>query len=426
MGNDAAMKLALALALIAAAPKHVLTFLYYDQSFGSTAVNAKLSARFMAQHADFIETSGFNNRDVNAFKAAGGRFATTYVDPTYIPYCVPPFAPPAGRCAGQIGDLGPPEAAWFHDAGGARVHRADSYTGQYQEFLNPAAPQARRAVALWMDRYLSQSPALDFFFADDSGSTLRGPDATPRSGMFYGFNAVGTEITSDSAWIAGEDALFSVAPRKLILNGGDGFRPAYDGAFLENPNVAGANHEGCFNSAAYGGRVSDANGAWENQADGLLADLPFHKYSLCMMNGPPIAANRLYALASWWLTYDPSYSVAAPIAPAADGNAVFPEFGIVPSEPKSSAGAGSVRAFYRSDVYVREFDRCFQDGSAIGGCAAVVNPGSSPRSVSWLVKRYTRALTLNDASVASGGRAVWKSATPGRTLGPMRAEILKR
>jgi hypothetical protein len=413
------------LAAMLAVPKHVLTFLYYGQSFGSTTVNGKLSARFMAAHADFVEASGFDNRSVNAFKAAGGRFAGTYVDPTYVPYCVPPFAPPAGRCAGPIGDLGPAEAAWFHGASGDRVHRADAYTGQYQEFLNPAAAQARRAVALWMTQYLAQSPRLDFFFADDAGSTLRGPDGTPRSGMFYGFDKVGNEVTNDSEWIAGENALFNVAPRSLILNGGDGFEPAYDGAFLKNANVAGANHEGCFNSAASAGRVGDEKGDWMRQADGLLADLPFHVYSLCMMNGPPIAPNRLYALASWWLTYDPSYSVAAPIAPAADGNAVFAEFEIVPTKPRASARSGRIRTLRRGGVYSREFEECFQDGRAIGACAAIVNPASSPRSLPLLSKRYSQTLVLTDASVVSGGRAQWQ---PLRDLsvGPLQGLILKQ
>jgi len=421
---------------------HVLTFLYYNQSFGPTAVNAKLSAQFMAAHADFVESSGFDNRYVNAFKAAGGRFAVTYIDPTYVPYCVPPFVPPAGRCAGQIGDLGPGEQAWFHDANGARIHRGDSYTGQFQESLNPADALAREAVALWMNRYVAKSPNLDFFFSDDSGSTFGGPDGTPRSGMFYGFNAVGTEVRSDSAWIAGESALFTGAPRRLIINGGYGFKPAYDGVFLKNPNVAGANHEGCFNSAAYGGRVSDSKGEWTSQADGLLADLPFRKYSLCMMNGPPSASNRLFALASWWLTYDPKYSVAAPIAPGPDGNAVFPEYAIVPTAPQASAGGGRIDALYRGGVYVREFGQCFQDGRSIGACATVVNPGTSAREVPALSRRYTRMLTLGDASTVSGGRAVWSIFRRGPetkaltamdrstivlgTLGPVQAMVLRQ
>jgi hypothetical protein len=411
-----------------AAPQHVLTFLYYGQSFGKAAVNAKLSPAFMAAHADFIETSGFDNARVNDFKNAGGRFAATYIDPTFVPYCVPPFTEPAGFCAGQVGNLHPPAGAWFHDATGARVHRGDSYTGQYQEFLNPASPEARQAVVAWMNGFLRKSPSLDFFFADDSGSTLRGPDGTAASGMFYGFNAPGVEIAGDAAWIAGEDGLFSATPRRLILNGGDGFGPAYGGAFLRNPNVAGANHEGCFNSAYYRGPVGDDNGLWERQANGLLADLPFRKYSLCMMNGDPAPAARLYALASWWLTYEPQYSVAAPIAPAADGNAVFPEFDIVPTRPRETAGA-NVRDLARGGVFVREFAACFQRGVPLGGCAAIVNPSASARALPRLSGRYTRALVLADASSAAGGNVRWVARagalSNAATIGPLQAEVLR-
>ncbi|HEY3676790.1 MAG TPA: hypothetical protein VGK84_12465 [Candidatus Tumulicola sp.] len=405
-----------------AAPKHVLTFAYYGQSYGSAQVNAKLSPQFMAQHDDFIETSGFDNKNVNAFKAAGGRYATAYIDPTFVPYCVPPFVPKAGACAGQIGNLNPAEAAWFHDSSGARINRGDSYTKQYQEFLNPGSPAARRAIVAWMNGYLQKSPRLDFFFSDDSGSTFTGPKGTSASGAFYGFNAAGVEVRDDNGWIAAENAMFSATPRKLIINGGDLFRPAYNGAFLKNPNVAGANHEGCFNSAYYKGRVDDSNGLWQQTADGLLADLPFKKFSLCMMTGAPAAASRLYAMASWWLTYDPRYSVAASIAPDAAGNSIFPEFDIVPLQPAATAGS-SVSKLARGSVYVREFANCYQAGVPIGGCVAIVNPSQSQQSVPRLRKQYKRELVLDDSSAASGGRAYWRPSGTG-TLGPVSALIL--
>lgn len=407
-----------------AAPRHVQTFLYYQQSFGKTNVNAQLSAATMVKYADFVETSGFNNAAVNAFKAAGGRYAVTYVDPTFVPYCVPPFAEPAGKCAGQVGNLNPPAAAWFHDARTERVRRGDSFTGQYQEFLNPGSPQARQAIATWMNGYLSKSPRLDFFFADDSGSTLRGPDGSAAAGMFYGFNAVGTEIATDAAWIAGENALFTTAPRKLLLNGGDGYGPAYNGVFLRNANVAGANHEGCFNASS--GVQNDARGLWTRQANGLLADLPFGRFSFCMMNGNPTGDARLYVLGSWWLTYDPRYSVAAPIAPAADGTTIFPEFDIVPTQPRKTA-RDSIAQLARAGVYIREFGSCFQAGVAIGRCATIVNPSSRAVRVPALDASYSRVLVLTGGSVLAGGRADWRSyAAANRTLGAVQAAIVRQ
>jgi hypothetical protein len=421
--------IAVIMAAAFAAPRHVTTFLYYGQSFGSVAVNARLSPAFMAAHADFIESSGFDHHYVDAFKAAGGRFAGTYVDPTYVPYCVPPFAAPAGRCNGQIGSENPPESAWFHDASGARVHRRDAYTGQYQEFLDPASLQARLAVARWMSDYVAQSPKLDFFFADDSGSTLLGPQGTAQSGMFYGFNAVGTEVTTGAAWSQGENALFAAAPRRLVINGGDGFRPAYGGTFLLNSGVAGSNLEGCFDAAG-SGPVGDEHGEWTAQADGLLAAIPFRKYSLCMMNGPPSPANRLYALASWWLTYDARYSVAAPIAPDSDGNTIFPEFELVPAQPATTAIAGNIETLRRDGLYVREFGQCYAKGRPIGGCAAVVNPTNAPLRLPTGLRRYPYALELAGGGTLSGGRTLWvrteKRPQHTGTVGPLRAVILKQ
>jgi hypothetical protein len=410
-------------AAVIAAPKHVLTFQYYHQSFGSVRVNDKLSPQYMAQHADFVETSGFDNENLNAFKAAGGRYGLAYIDPTFVPYCVPPFTPPAGACAGQIGNLNPAESAWFHDSSGARINRGDTYTKQYQEFLNPGSPAARKAIVAWMNGYLQKSPRLDFFFSDDSGSTFNGPKGTPSSGAFYGFNASGVEIRDEKAWIAAENAMLSAAPRKLIINGGDLFRPAFDGAFLKNPNVAGSNHEGCFSSAYYGGRVDNSRGGlWQQQADGLLADRPFGKFSVCMMTGAPTPDTRTYALASWWLTYDPRFSVAAPVAPDAAGNTIFPEFDIVPTQPSSSAGA-HVSDLARGATYVREFANCYQWGVSIGACAAIVNPTQSAQPVPKLKRRYARVLVLDSNGSATGGRAYWRTGATG-TLGPVSALIL--
>ncbi|HEY8297631.1 MAG TPA: hypothetical protein VIG32_06370 [Candidatus Baltobacteraceae bacterium] len=405
-------------------PLHVLTFLYYGQTFAGVQINANLSASYMAANADFAETSGYDNARTNSFKAAGGKYAVTYIDPTFVPYCVPPFTEPAGACAGQVGKLNPPAGAWFHDSSGARVNRADATTGQYQEALNPGSAAARNAVVATMSQFTNASPGLDLFFSDDSGSTFIGPNGTVASGMFYGFNASGVEITTDSQWISAESALLGAAVRPVILNGGDPstLGPAYNGAFLDLANVRGANHEGCFTRGS--GAVTDQNQHWQHQADGLLADLGHHKYSFCMMTGTSSPQTRLYGLASWWLTYDPQWSVAAPIAPAADGNAVYPEFAIVPRSPRTTASA-DVNALAKGGVYVREFAQCYQAAVPIGACAAVVNPSASGAAMPALSIAYTSALTLDNLSLPAGGSARWSTGVPG-TLGPGQAIILRQ
>ena len=118
-----------------AVPRHVATWYYY----GLNDVNASVPPATMARYADYVEDDGFTAEHAEAFKRAGGRYAVSYTDPAYVPACIPSFAPPAGRCKGPIGNLVQrDESAWFHGAGGARVHRFDDYNKEYQEALNPA------------------------------------------------------------------------------------------------------------------------------------------------------------------------------------------------------------------------------------------------------------------------------------------------
>jgi hypothetical protein len=157
----------------------------------------------------------------------------------------------------------------------------------------------------------------------------------------------------------------------------------------------------------------------------LLADLPFKRFSFCMMNGTPAAAARLYALASWWLTYDPLYSVAAPIAPASDGTTIFPEFAIVPMQPRQTA-RGGIAGLARGGVYVREFASCYQAGVSIGRCAAIVNPSSRAVAIPALGAPYTRRLALEGGGMLAGGRATWRSYSANRMLGPVQATIVRQ
>src|SRR5947209_12656118 len=101
-------------------PAHVRSFAY----FGLNDVNADVPAAYMASHVDVVEDDGFTAQHAEAFKRAGGKIALAYTDPTLVPYCAPPFRPPAGVCEGPIGNLvATDESAWFHDARGERVRR---------------------------------------------------------------------------------------------------------------------------------------------------------------------------------------------------------------------------------------------------------------------------------------------------------------
>src|SRR5581483_7448240 len=174
---------------------HVPTWIYA----GFDGYNSDWSASTFANYATFAEFSEYDLSRAQAYKNAGGAYAVVYIDPSLIPYCSPPFKPPAGNCRGPFGDQHPPENAWFHQTDGQRLHRADAYTGEYQEALNPASPATQNIVHTRTERIAMQAP-IDFFFADDSGSSLTGGDGTSTTGIFYGFHQPGAAITTDAAW----------------------------------------------------------------------------------------------------------------------------------------------------------------------------------------------------------------------------------
>ena len=407
----------------ALAPPHVLTWYYA----GLNGINAGVSAAAMARYADFAEDDALNDPvRLEAFKRAGGRFAVSYTDPAYTPYCFPPFSRPAGRCEGPVGRLlTGEEDAFFHGRDGTRVRRYMDPHFQYQEALNPKSAAARRAWRTTGEQIVRNAPSLDFFLADDAGAPLRAHDMSPKSSEFYNFNDAGTEIQSDEefrdAWIA----YITAAPRPLFLNGydpGTGL-PSYGGAFLRARGVLGEIHESCFRAPE--GVATDAGDRWRFHADSLLANTAMQRYAVCFMMGRPTPATRAYALASWWMTYDPRWSVAAPIDPIPSRSALLPEFDLVPRLPLRSASEHVSVLRTGAGAYVREFAACYDAGAPRGPCAAIVNPTVREMPLPRLAQRYGHALVLDDADVISGGRAHWTGTIPA-TITPQSAILLGR
>jgi hypothetical protein len=402
-------------------PKHVATWYY----FGLVGVNASVPVDYMVAHADYAEDGGSADY-TRAFKSAGGKYAVAYTDPAYVAYCVAPFTPPAGRCDGPIGaGVSSDESAWFHGADGSRVRHYDSPDSHYQEALNPGSPSARNAYKAFIDDALSRTPALDYIMADDSGGVFTGSDGSQLSGWMYGFNAPEVEITTDAAFIAAERQMLAVPSRPVLVNGYDPstHKPSYNGAWLDSPNVAGNIYEGCYG----GGNGLDSNqyGVWTDKSNGLLAVIAHRSLAVCMMVAPATPSNRIYEMASWWMTYTEPYSVAAPLNGPPDGSTILPEYDLVPRQPRTTATSDVNALRAATGAFVREFDSCYQAGVAIGPCAAVVNPNPSASvSMPALSGHYTSVLAVDDKSAFAGGKATWSGSVPSQ-LGALSAVVLR-
>jgi hypothetical protein len=406
-------------------PAHVKTYYFY----GINGVNAGIPPAWMAAHADYAEDDAANDTSLlKAFKAAGGKYAVSYSDPAFSVYCAPPFTPPAGACRGPMGSLvSGDESAWLHGADGARVHKFYSDHFQYQEAMNPASASVQSAYRSSTGGWVSAMPNLDYVFADDSGGSLTGGDGTQLSGLLYNFNAPSVEIANDDAFIAAEKQVLAASARPVFVNGATPYTmmPSYDGAFLKAPNVAGQNFEGCYGD--YNGLIVDdasKGPRWSNISNALIAVNRYGSTALCMNVWSATPSNRLYYVASWWMAYDPDHSVIVPQAPTSDGYTVLPEYDIVPTQPRATATTTIASLRAASGAYVREFAACYQAGSPIGPCAAVVNPGPSAVALPALAGRYTTALALDDRSSYTGGKAAWSGTVPA-SLGAYSAVVLR-
>lgn len=403
----------------AGVPARAATWYYY----GLNGVNASIPASWMAAHTDYVESAD-DPKFGEAFKDAGGKYAAEYTDPAYVPYCFAPFTPGTKACAGQIGAYATDEGAWFHGADGTRVRRyVDDHFG-YQEALNPGSASAQAAFHRTTTEILQNSPKLDFIYADESGGTYLGSDGTEMAGWFFGFNAAATEITTDAQFIPAEQAMLAAAARPIIINGVDPstLLPSYNGTWIDSPNVAGQNFEGCYSDG--NGVAGEAHNRWVNQSNALLMTYAHRRKGICMMFAPATPANRVYDLASWWMTYNDAYAVAAPISPTSDGLTVVPEYDIVPEQPRTSSTSDVAALRTAGGSYLREFAACYQAGASIGPCAAVVNPTSSAKPLPAFAARYTSALVLDDRSSFNGGTAQWTGAIPA-SLAPNSALVLR-
>ena len=389
-------------------PVHVQTWYYYG---GGDSPNRQVPMAWMAKHADFIENDGDFGA---AFHAAGGKYVVRYTDPAYVPWCDPPFTPPVKGCIGAIGArVNSDESAWLHSADGARVHRSDPFNGHYQEALNVKSPAARNAYRADTQAALDQwSGQIDYFFADDSGGVFTGSDGTQMTGHMYGFNAPVVEITSDADWLASLKPMLASAVKPVIINGVDTRTqfPSYNGALLDAPNVSGQMFEGC---NAWNNDVAGYLGdRWNAEQNGMLMTIRHHSLAVCYMTADATPSNRLYEMASLWMTYDEKYTVAAPVAKLADTTSVVPEYDIVPRQPLKTAANDVAELKSSTGAFVREFAACYQGGASIGPCATVVNPTAGTVAMPPLSGHYSTSLVLNNASVIAGGTATWSGSVP--------------
>ncbi len=131
---------------------------------------------------------------------------------------------------------------------------------------------------------------------------------------------------------------------------------------------------------------------------------------------------RIYLEASLLLTYNPQSTIVETGAmTTSNGLAVYPETSLIALNPLVSTPS-SVSTLSRGGAYVREYGTCYIAGSAVGACAAVVNPSDS-QSVPNPLSGYTTTLQLAGGNAFDGGTVGTQGGTPPSSLAPGSAFV---
>jgi hypothetical protein len=391
-------------------------------------LNMDISGAWMAQHYDITEQGDGGGAFANSFIAAGGKYAIDYSDPEIIPFCNAPFTTAKGAkpgtCTGPLSaSLNSIETAWLHDSNGNRLHVTAYGTqkpGNWQDRVDPrydGLPSAyhSRETSLLSDARFNAFEIDDFqsgyvpsYFTYKFGATAREIDA-------LGANA-------NATWLAAQKRIIAAAPKPVFLNGILSYAPS---TAITLPNVLGVMLESCASTNNTTGIVGST---WIANMNELLLVTSLHRYAVCINYGTTVSlstAERLYGLASWWLTYDPTYSVNLIDIPTADGHEVYPEHGIMLYSPLTTATSNNIATLRTSTgVYMREFTYCYVNKVAIGACVTEVNPDSVTHTAPVTHFTYGHHLALSTASWYKGGVVSWVAGTL-TTLPAHAARILK-
>jgi hypothetical protein len=197
----------------------------------------------------------------------------------------------------------------------------------------------------------------------------------------------------------------------------------------------GGRDEGCygpggFRGTTYGNFAHDDEWiAYENTEIlvGLIDSAHFVcQYGFGLQDTNMAHPGRLYAFASYMLTYNPDTDILFDAFLGTDNVQGDPEEQLVFLNPALSNG--SLKQILQlaqppgaNQGYGREYGACYNNGVSLGKCAVLVNPYASG-NINWQFTGYTKTLQLNGSTILDGGTVTIGGPAP-TSLPPESAEI---
>jgi hypothetical protein len=366
-------------------PTHLLTADYLGKPYGTTAIS-------WSSAAPYLSWAQVDYTVANAVHDAGIK-TEYYVDPNVT----------------TSGDaLYTSNAATFaYTCGGSRVSYA--YDGHVMDIM-AIGGSAMQSLFASYTASIASAAHFDAVFEDNAG-----PINTPTLPCGY----------SDSEWITYGKELNQVSHIPVLFGGLEVLHDhtlSLSAGLLASSNTIGGNYEHCYSDS---GTPEYTGWPWTGTETTELYVNNYGKIFKCQARNPNAASSsyaaRIYTLASFLLTYNPSRSVLWEEFSTPSGLRVLPETGLVPMSPVITPS--SIASLKTSGgTYARQYQKCYLRGSLVGACAVVVNSDYVAHPFPYTAYHHT--LELSGSGVLDGGKVYTTGGPPPSTLASGQASIV--
>ena len=377
------------------ATAHLLTEDYLGKPYGTTSISWSQAAPYLS----WAQTAP----SYSAAIAAAGIKTQLYSNPN--------------RTSAGDGDplYNSNEATFAHDCNGHRV--TDVYAHSVTQYVMNVGGSAMQTLFANYVRSMMASGHYDSVFEDGAGTLTADAPYTPFSAMPCGY--------SDASWLSAQESLDQAVPIPVYINGLDALYnggPSQALQVLNSSNTAGGDFEGCYtdnSTALYAGWV------WAAVENSEIQVNEKYRRFLCQeRNGASASSSigpRIYALASFLLTYNPTTSILWEEFSTPSGFHVEPESKLVALQPKIATPSSITGLKLSGGTYGREYEQCTLGGSSVGSCAVVVNSDSASHPFPY--SSYHHTLVLSGGGILDGGTVSSGGGAPPSTMAAKTAVI---
>lgn len=375
---------------------HVLTGDYLGGTHGTHSIQ-------WSQAAPYLTWAETDASDATAIHDAGIKT---------LVYVAPNRTEPAGK--NPLWNKN--EKTFAHTCAGDRI--SDQWDGVTEWVMEPWSSVMRGLFANYVS-WLTTQGYFDAVFEDEAGALTAYQQYDP-------FNPSLPCEYNNSKWIEGETEMNQKPPLPILFNGlnmlnGDGVSLSI--GLLNGSNTIGGNYESCYDAQ---NQIKEDGWLWQDVENTELQVAAKSKIFECMLRSSQEAQDeidaRIYAYASFMLSYSPSTSVYWTFFKTPSGLHVMPESELVALSPMVPAPATIAGLKQSGGTYARQYQDCYIWGVAVGACAAVVNSDTGA-SHPFPFAQYTHTLVLTGAGVLDGGTIATNGPPPPSSVGPVEAVI---